>query len=191
MKNVARFRPSPAMVVATLALLVALGGTSVAAVSKLAPKNSVGSDQVINGSLRNVDFKADQFLATDTVSRSFNQVNLAGGDELTTVGTLQIPQPGAYLIWAHAQVVSPTVYGARCELQAHGIPNGAGGVPDIISVPSIIGPEVGTNAPTMWMTLVHGFAQTGGSVELACGGSKLGAGARNIKITAVRLGGGD
>jgi len=38
-------RPSPAMVVACLALLVALGGTSVAAVSQLA-RNSVGTPQL-------------------------------------------------------------------------------------------------------------------------------------------------
>ena len=40
-----RHRPSPAMVVACIALLVALGGTSVAAVSALAP-NSVGTPQL-------------------------------------------------------------------------------------------------------------------------------------------------
>src|SRR5262245_40418079 len=50
-------RPSPAMLVACLALLVALGGTSVAAVKVLAPRNSVGSAQVINKSLLPIDFK--------------------------------------------------------------------------------------------------------------------------------------
>ena len=39
-------RTSPAMVVACLALLVALGGTSVAAVSQLVPRNSVGTAQL-------------------------------------------------------------------------------------------------------------------------------------------------
>lgn len=61
-------RLSPAMVVACLALLVALGGTSVAAVAL--PRNSVGTPQlqknavvsakVKNGSLRAVDFAAGQ-----------------------------------------------------------------------------------------------------------------------------------
>src|SRR5215470_11864572 len=45
------------MIVACLALLVALGGTSVAAVKVLAPRNSVGSAQVINKSLLPIDFK--------------------------------------------------------------------------------------------------------------------------------------
>jgi hypothetical protein len=46
--------------VAYLALFVALGGTSVAAANALVPKNSVGSAQVINGSLLKKDFKAGQ-----------------------------------------------------------------------------------------------------------------------------------
>jgi hypothetical protein len=46
-------RPSPAMIVACLALLVALGGTSVAAVSQLA-RNSVGTPQLRNSAVTNV-----------------------------------------------------------------------------------------------------------------------------------------
>ncbi len=45
MKTLFRHRPSPAMVVACIALLVALTGTSVAAVNALAP-NSVGTPQL-------------------------------------------------------------------------------------------------------------------------------------------------
>ncbi len=41
--------------VALLALFLALGGTSYAAASALVPKNSVGSAQVINGSLQKLD----------------------------------------------------------------------------------------------------------------------------------------
>jgi hypothetical protein len=65
-------RLSPAMVVACLALLVALGGTSVAAVTAI-PRNSVGTPQlkknavvsakVKNGSLRATDFAAGQLPA--------------------------------------------------------------------------------------------------------------------------------
>lgn len=43
-------RPSPAMVVACLALLVSLGGTGVAAVNQLA-RNSVGTPQLQNGAV--------------------------------------------------------------------------------------------------------------------------------------------
>jgi hypothetical protein len=58
MHRIIRFRPTPALVVATIALLVALGGTSFAAVSKLAPANSVGTSAVIDGSLLAKDLKA-------------------------------------------------------------------------------------------------------------------------------------
>ena len=50
-------RPSPAMIIACAALLVALGGTSFAAVKVLVPRNSVGSLQVIDHSLLAKDFK--------------------------------------------------------------------------------------------------------------------------------------
>jgi hypothetical protein len=45
MRTLLAHRPSPAMIVACIALLVALGGTSVAAVTALAP-NSVGTAQI-------------------------------------------------------------------------------------------------------------------------------------------------
>lgn len=59
MKNSRPTRPSPAMVVALLALCVALGGSAIAA-TKLAPKNSVNSASVINNSLRLADFKKSE-----------------------------------------------------------------------------------------------------------------------------------
>jgi hypothetical protein len=48
--------------VAYLALLFALGGTSFAASTALLPANSVGTKQVINHSLRKVDFARGQLL---------------------------------------------------------------------------------------------------------------------------------
>jgi hypothetical protein len=62
-------RPSPAMVIACVALGVALGGTGVAATVALAPgsvgttqlrANAVTSAKVLNGSLLKADFKAGQ-----------------------------------------------------------------------------------------------------------------------------------
>src|SRR5207248_1096653 len=58
MKLLRRFRPSPALVVACLALALSLGGAGYAA-SRL-PANSVGTKQVINHSLLKVDFKPGQ-----------------------------------------------------------------------------------------------------------------------------------
>ena len=50
MRTLIAHRPSPAMVVACLALLVALGGTSIAAVTAIAP-NSVGTAQIRAGAV--------------------------------------------------------------------------------------------------------------------------------------------
>jgi hypothetical protein len=54
-------RPSPAMIVALIALCVALGGSAVAATKiKLAPKNTVNSASVVNNSLKLQDFKKSE-----------------------------------------------------------------------------------------------------------------------------------
>ena len=65
-----RLRPTPGTIIASLALLIALGGTSAAAVELTLPRNSVGNAQLKNGavtsskvanrSLLKVDFKAGQ-----------------------------------------------------------------------------------------------------------------------------------
>jgi len=54
LKRIVSRWPSPATMISLAALFVALGGTGYAAVA-LAPKNSVGSAQVINGSLLKKD----------------------------------------------------------------------------------------------------------------------------------------
>lgn len=87
MKQLSNFRPSPAMVVACIALTVALGGTSVAAIQAL-PRNSVGTKQlkrnavngakVANNSLRGADVNE---ASLGTVPRAANAVpsGAAGG----------------------------------------------------------------------------------------------------------------
>ena len=53
MAGLRRFRPSPALVLASLALLVALGGTGVAAVAVTAPRNSVNTAAIKTGAVTN------------------------------------------------------------------------------------------------------------------------------------------
>lgn len=55
MRRIKSHRPSAALLVSVIALFVALSGTSYGAVTKLLPKNSVGSAQVVDHSLRKVD----------------------------------------------------------------------------------------------------------------------------------------
>lgn len=57
MNRLVRLRPRPATLVASLALLIALGGTSYAAADALLPRNSVGTFQVINESLVRADVR--------------------------------------------------------------------------------------------------------------------------------------
>src|SRR5919109_218602 len=59
MRWLRRFRPSPAMVIACVALLIVLGGTGYAAVQAL-PRNSVTTVQVKDHSLLARDFRAGQ-----------------------------------------------------------------------------------------------------------------------------------
>jgi hypothetical protein len=57
MSLIRRFRPTPSMVIACLALMFALTGTGVAAYQATVPRNSVGSLQIKNNSVTSADIK--------------------------------------------------------------------------------------------------------------------------------------
>ncbi|MGH3128564.1 MAG: hypothetical protein ACRDPX_11640 [Gaiellaceae bacterium] len=71
-------RPSPAMIVACLALLVALGGTSVAAVSQLA-RNSVGTPQLRNSAVTNPKIRNNSINSAKVAARSLLRSDFAAG----------------------------------------------------------------------------------------------------------------
>jgi hypothetical protein len=73
-----RRRPSPAMIVACIALLVALTGTSVAAVSALAP-NTVGSLQLKPGAVTNAKIKNNAVTSVKVANRSLLRSDFAPG----------------------------------------------------------------------------------------------------------------
>jgi hypothetical protein len=58
-------RPSPAAIVACLALLVALSGTGIAGVSALVPRNSVGTTELKNNAVTGVKVKDGSLAAKD------------------------------------------------------------------------------------------------------------------------------
>jgi hypothetical protein len=62
-------KPSPALVVASLALLVALGGTSVAAVSVVVPRNSVGTAQLKTNAVTGAKVKNHSLTLADFLGR--------------------------------------------------------------------------------------------------------------------------
>jgi hypothetical protein len=71
-------RPSPAMIVACVALLVALGGTSVAAVSQLA-RNSVGTPQLRTGAVTNPKLRNNAVNSAKVRPRSLLRSDFAPG----------------------------------------------------------------------------------------------------------------
>ena len=123
-------RPSPALVVALLALIVALGGTGYAATQL--PKNSVGSKQVKNSSLKAKDIargvvgeKADVYYG---ISRAQKIIIGSTGVDTPFVTLTSLPA-GTYLLTGHLTLVKfATPYTiARCGIKAAGTDSGAGG----------------------------------------------------------------
>ena len=72
-------RPSAAMGVACLALLVALGGTSVATVSQLVPRNSVGTAQIRNVAVTRPKLRNNVVNSAKVANRSLLTVDFAQG----------------------------------------------------------------------------------------------------------------
>jgi len=131
-------RPSPALAVAAVALFVALGGTSIAAVTAALPRNSVGTIQlkqnavtsakVRNGSLLRADFRRGQIPAgprgaqgpagpSEAYARFLNGP-IAIPAALTTLANLSIPQAGSYVISAKTYITASTSGVTTCRLEA-------------------------------------------------------------------------
>ena len=77
MNAVWKHRPSPAMVVAIVALIVALGGTGYAAI-KL-PANSVGTAQLKKDAVTSLKVKNTTCAKGKAVTLAFNKCRTAGG----------------------------------------------------------------------------------------------------------------
>ena len=71
-------RPSPAMIVACIALLVSLGGTSFAAATQLG-RDSVGTVQLRNGAVTNPKIRNNAVDTTKVRNRSLLRVDFAPG----------------------------------------------------------------------------------------------------------------
>jgi hypothetical protein len=159
-----RSRCSPALVVACVALLVALGGTSYATViaipagsvgtaqlkpqavtaAKLAP-NAVRTANVANGTLLTEDFKRGQLPASGLATLHFvsvpEQVNVPSTTPVR-VASLDVPA-GTYLVTAALNVFSDALF---CKLQTNGASAGGNGSNGSIvlldklafSIPSIV-----------------------------------------------------
>jgi hypothetical protein len=76
MKGFARFRPSPALVVACIGLGIALGGTAFATVLQV-PRNSVGTPQLRNGAATTAKIRNSAVTSAKVRNRSLLRVDFA------------------------------------------------------------------------------------------------------------------
>ena len=82
MRTVIRRRPSPALIVACIALLVALGGTSIAAVTAV-PNDSVGTAQLKNNAVTAAKIKDGQVTTADLASNAVTAAKIKDGQVTT------------------------------------------------------------------------------------------------------------
>jgi hypothetical protein len=191
------------MVVASVALLIALTGTSIAAVQATLPRNSVGTAQLKNNAVTAVKIASNAVTSAKIASNAVTGAKVKDGSLVaadmgagqlagdaygrflngpivvptasTTLGSLTIPQTGNYLIWAKAYVTAPLTSDVTCILQA--------GTDTDQTVTSL---RPGAPSGAVPLMVAHNFTAAG-TVDLKCDGSAVGAQANFIKITAIRL----
>jgi hypothetical protein len=120
MHRITRLRPSPAMIVAIIALVLALGGTSYAAITlpagsvgtKQLQKNAVIGSKVKNGSLTLPDINAASLSGLGRVALNYGTTSFAadGTGTVTTV-TLKVPAKGFVLVngWVDSGPANGTI----------------------------------------------------------------------------------
>jgi hypothetical protein len=119
MRLLRRYLPSPAMVVACLALLVALGGTGYAAI-KL-PANSVGTKQLKRGAVTGVKVKRNALTGTHINEARLGLVPLAataGSASTATTAATAGSAPVARLDYS-ASNTFPVLAGGGAHLSAN------------------------------------------------------------------------
>ena len=79
MRSIIRHRPSPALVIACAALLIALTGTSIAAVQLTLPRNSVGSLQLRNNAVTSPKIKNSAVTGAKIASNAVTSAKVLNG----------------------------------------------------------------------------------------------------------------
>jgi hypothetical protein len=160
MKLLARLRPSPAMVVGCIALGVALGGTSVAAINAL-PKNSVGTKQLKNGAVtkKKINKKTIAQLKGNRGPRGPQGAQGAQGAQgIQGIQGIQGP-PGPF-----AEVL-PLSQAMRGDFAVSG--SGAG------AFPILTGVDFGFQLPAALGAAAVHFIPLGGPVPAGCSGTPV------------------
>ena len=123
MHRIVSRRPSPATIISLVALFVALGGTGYAAVA-LAPKNTVGSAQVINGSLQKIDLSKEGGQRLEGQQRAARPRRCSGrsrcagpaGPPARRARPARPVQPARPAPWARRARRAPRVHGAAAAV---------------------------------------------------------------------------
>jgi len=201
--------PSPAMVVACVALAVALGGTTYAATAL--PRNSVGTPQikknavtspkVRNNAITGADVKESTLrrvpsaTTAGTANAAFEAYQDYGDIALPTaegpIATLKIPRPGKYVVSAKFEAFnnSGDANTSFCVLNG-GVGGVNGGAAGPIAIDQL-GFNVGSQPyDDQTLVVLHGGRSfpTPGQVTLGCLDNGVGnVLARNIKVTAIQV----
>jgi hypothetical protein len=177
-----------ANVIAMIALFVALGGSSYAAVK--IKKNSVTSRAIKNNAVTSADIKNRTIRSTDIapgvigatlqssagqVSRDSGPTDVNASQQYTTVATMGNIAPGSYLLLAKTNQNGNTLTDGRCRLSA-----------DNDADYSNRGLRSQGTADSHSLSLVHTFGGTGAAV-LACRVSEGKWSAADSKIIAVKV----
>lgn len=182
-----RFRLSYANLIATIALFIALSGTSYAALritGKNIKNNTVTSADIKNYSLRAKDLKKGLLQSSNATplnsaafqaSRDAGPSGVAPSQNYTSVAALNVA-PGAYVIFAKIDLQSDQQDSSRCRLTAEASID-----------ESNRGLRANGTGEAHNLQLAHTFTQAG-PVALSCRTSSGSWSASDTKILAIKVG---
>jgi hypothetical protein len=181
------FRLTYANVIATIALFVALGGTSYAALritGKNIKNNTVTSKDIRNRTIRGKDLKKGLLSSTKAAplassafqtSRDSGPSGVAPASSYTAVASLSVG-PGAYVVFAKVDMHSDDVESSRCRLAAEG------GLDE-----SNRGLRANGTGEAHNLQLAHTFTNAG-DITLSCRTSTGNWSASDAKLLAIKVG---
>jgi hypothetical protein len=201
-------RPSPGLVVASLALLIALGGTSVAAVSIVIPAGSVGTAQLKANAVTSAKVKDGTLVAGDFKGGALpagaagpagpagpaGAAGAAGppgpsdGYSKSLLGPIAVPLASTTLTSLSIPQAGSYVAVAKAAFTASGAPGtvicGLAAESDVDLSGTVV---TSSGALMLSDNIVHKFAGPG-SIDFKCLASVGGVVATAIRIVAVRVG---
>jgi hypothetical protein len=211
-RSIMRRAPSPAMVVACSALLVALTGTSIAAVEASVPKNSVGTAQLKNNAVTAAKIASNAVTSAKIASNAVTSAKIASNavtGAKVQDGSLVAADFGAgqlagdaYARFLNGPIVVPSASATLLSLTIPQAGNYLIWAKAYSTAPLatvvICRLEAGgdfdqtqTSVPagssaTLSLNVAHNFSAAG-TADFKCEGSLPGAQANFIKISAIRL----